>query len=697
MVRDHQPYVHDLVSCVSAPFLALSGADGQIRPGSAQGFYYSDRRLVDTLEVRVDDAEPTPISGGAVAAGSAVFTGVLRDLGDGIADPTVTIERRREVTGNGMAETVTLRNRATAQVRATLTVRCAGDLAAMATVKAGRAGSNASRPRSERTASGLSWSDSETAVHVALDPAPDAQDGDLLRWDVIMPPSQTLRFTATITCKQTQPGLFLSASSSGNSGSGAWSSLTVTSGDHRLARLVTRGLQDLDSLLLCDPLQPSDRFVGAGSPWFLTLFGRDALWAARFLLPLGTGLAASTLRTLARRQGASVDRGRDEEPGKILHEVRGAEVSAELPLPPVYYGTVDATPLWICLLCDAWRWGLSEEEVEHLLPCLERALAWMRDYADPDGDGFLEYVPHATNGLSNQGWKDSHDSVQWFDGRLAEGPIALCEVQGYAYEAASKAADILDAFGRPGADEWRTWAARLAARFRQAFWVEANTRDAGSIPYPAIALDRDKARIDTVSSNIGHLLSTGILDATECGYIAERLALSDMDCGWGLRTMTARSPRFNPLSYHGGSVWPHDTTIAICGLAAAGHAAVATSLARGVVRASEGFDYRLPELYGGYQAHAGRTAVPYPAACRPQAWAAASGVAILAAALGVRPDVRAGSVRVEPLPQLPFGTLDVDGLIVAGSRVRIRHDSSSTTIDGLRPDLQVVVVDGGSS
>ena len=256
---------------------------------------------------------------------------------------------------------------------------------------------------------------------------------------------------------------------------------------------------------------PGDTFLAAGAPWFFTLFGRDSLWAARMLLPLGTDLAAGTLRVLAARQGTVTDVDSAEQPGKILHEVRAKPLSLGEEgrvLPPVYYGTVDATPLWVCLLHDAWRWGMPADQVEALLPAMERALAWMTDHGDADGDGFLEYVDEGGHGLANQGWKDSGDSVQWRDGTLATGPIALCEVQAYAHEAALGGAALLEAFGRPGADRWRAWAAELATRFRAAFWVQDATGR-----YPAIALDADKRAVDTVTSNIGHLLGTGLLDA----------------------------------------------------------------------------------------------------------------------------------------------------------------------------------------
>jgi len=308
----------------------------------------------------------------------------------------------------------------------------------------------------------------------------------------------------------------------------------------------------------------------------------------------------------------------EEEPGRILHEVRPARLQAGgLDLPPVYYGTIDATPLWCCLLHDAWRAGLPDPEVAALLPHLEAALAWIRRAAAPTG--FLAYAGSGGGGLANQGWKDSPDGVRWADGTVAARPLALCEVQGYAHEAALGGAALLDAFGRPGAAEHRRWAADLAGRFRRAFWV-----DDPAGPHPAIALDGAGRPVTGAASNVGHLPPTGLLDADEVRLVAERLARPDLDCGRGLRTLAATSGGFAALRYHLGTVWPHDTAIAALGLAAAGHGAVARSLAQGLVAAAADVADRLPELYGVVDG----AVLPYPTACRPQAWAAAAGVAV---------------------------------------------------------------------
>jgi glycogen debranching enzyme len=454
--------------------------------------------------------------------------------------------------------------------------------------------------------------------------------------------------------------------------------MSVRCSDHRMAQLVDHSLRDLTALQMNDPLEPSDRFCAAGSPWYLTLFGRDALWTAFMAAPFDTELAAGTLRTLARRQGTRYDPDTEEAPGKILHEIRRGSLTHRGDLPPNYYGTIDATPLFVILAHEAWSWGLPETQVAALLPHIEAALGWIRDSGDPDGDGFLEYIKASERGLDNQGWKDSHDGIQFADGTLAHPPIALAEVQAYAYDAARRGAALLDRFDRPGADHWRTWADRLATRFRATFWLED---DLG--PYPAVALDGDNRPVTGVASNMGHLLATGLLQPDEATHVATHLSDPRMASGWGLRTMSTTASGFNPLSYHGGSVWPHDTAIAVWGLSVAGHRDAAVRLLRGLVAAAPTFRYRLPELFGGYDRSDAPTPVPYPAACRPQAWAAGGALLLLRACLGLRPDLPDDHLTIAPLWPAPFRTLEVRDLPVAGRTLSLRVDAT----DGV--DLQV--------
>jgi glycogen debranching enzyme len=285
----------------------------------------------------------------------------------------------------------------------------------------------------------------------------------------------------------------------------------------------------------------------------------------------------------------------------------------------------------------------------------------MRDYGDADGDGLLEYRDESGKGLANQGWKDSHDGIRFADGRLAEPPVTLCEVQGYAYEAAIAGAELLERFGEPGAEQWRAWASRLAQAFRSSFWV---TDPAGR--YPALALDVAKRKVDALTSNIAHLLGTGLLTTEEEDLVAERLGHPDMSSGFGLRTMSAANGGYSPLSYHCGSVWTHDTAIAILGLARSGHLASAAALADGLLEAASAFEWRLPELFSGHSRADMPWPSPYPPSCRPQAWATAAAGALVQATLGLHVDVPAGTVRVSPAhlhTQFLRAPLRVDGLV----------------------------------
>lgn len=661
-----QPFIHQAIICVRAPVLVVSHQDGQLR-GGAQGYYVSDTRLISRLVLTLDGREPEPVDSQLLASGEATFLAVHRRACDPTPDPTVTVRRRRRAAPDW--EEITIANHGRSALTLPLRVDVDCDQSDISAVKSGR--SDDELPAGRRS-TGLSWTHPRLGAEVALscEPAPDKVDAgqSALTWDLHIAPAESWSVRLRVeTAGPSAPAPVGAPASAAV----PWSVPQVECTDPRLSRLLDRSLTDLAGLLLTDPQDPEDHFLAAGAPWYLTLFGRDSLWAARMMLPLGTELAAGTLRALARRQGSRHDAATEEQPGKILHELRheSTGLSHGLALPPLYYGTVDATPLFITLLAEAWRWGMPEEQVEALLPAAERSLAWLRDHADPDHDGFLEYIRVSEGGLANQGWKDSADAVQSTDGRLAEAPIALAEVQGYAYEAALAGAALLRAFGRPGADRWTKWADRLARRFRSAFWAEDATG-----PYVTIALDRHKRPVDGVTSNAGHLLATGILNPQECRVVAERLAGPDMDCGWGLRTMSAHSRGFNPLGYHTGSVWAHDTAITVAGLAATGHHTAAAGLLDGLLDAAAAFDYRLPELHSGEQRRADTRPAPYPASCRPQAWAAAAGVSLLASVLGLRPDVPAGRVGLQPLVAPKVGLVEVSGIRLGADTVTVVVD-----------------------
>ncbi|MDG4808432.1 glycogen debranching N-terminal domain-containing protein [Micromonospora sp. WMMD1120] len=678
-----QPLLHELAGAVLAPTSALGDATGQIRPTGVQGVFHADARVLSRAELRVDERELEGLTRGDDGPHGARFVSLARWLGDPTPDPTVRVDRLRRVTRDGLTEELRIVSTATVGVRATVTIDLGCDLAPIETVKSG--GTAAALEAKTGHPGALTWSANGITVTVTAPGADLHATGERattprLAWPVDLPPGGETVLSWQLTVEDPRAVVV------GPAGEPEWSRPEVTADDRRLVRLLHRSLDDLRGLRLAETGAPADVFLAAGVPWFLTLFGRDSLWAARMMLPLGTDLAAGTLRVLARRQGTRVDPATGEAPGKILHELRRHEFAVPgngLRLPPAYYGTVDATMLWVNLLHDAWRWGLPAEQIEPLLPHLEAALGWLGEHADPDGDGLVEYVDTTGHGLSNQGWKDSGDAVRFHDGTLASAPIVLAEVQGYAHEAAVNGAALLDAFGRPGGDRWREHAAGLVRRFRDSFWVDGRYG-----PQPALALDRDKRPVDSLTSNIGHLLGTGLLDGDEEAQVARLLTTDALAGGFGLRTMATDDAGFSPLSYHCGSIWTHDTAIVLGGLARAGHREAALGLAEGLLGAAEAFDYRMPELYGGDDRALLTRPVPYPAACRPQAWAAAGAVLLLQAAAGLYPDVPNGTVQLTPLAGPELGALHVANLRVAGAPVTVTVDrTGNATVTNLPTSL----------
>ncbi|MFP5315296.1 MAG: glycogen debranching N-terminal domain-containing protein [Actinomycetes bacterium] len=616
-----QPFLHNLTGVFSAPVQAWADPYGQIRDSGAQGVHCGDDRVIRSAVLTVNGAEPDWVSTQVRSAQRVDYLHFVR-VESNVADPLMYLTRARSAEATGISEQIRLESAYDFPSRQEIRLVLEADNTPMEQVKSGAAGNS----DLDVTGPDWNWRDGDTTARLEAPEAQISYDGGriTLTWLVEVEPGGAVEL-----------GWRLGVADAGApmvAPSGPVLTAPTVEGEE-LQQLLDRSISDLNGLRMATADRPEDAFLAAGAPWFFTMFGRDSLIAARLLLPVDTSLAGSTLRALASRQGECTDPDTAEQPGKILHEVRRGTLSfseggSGISLPPVYFGTIDATPLWISLLHDAWRAGLPEKQVEGLLDQLEAALVWLRDHGDSDGDGFLEYKDESGHGLANQGWKDSGDSIRWHDGSLADGPIALAEVQGYAYEAALGGAALLDAFGRSGGDEWRRYAADLQERFRDAFWC---TDELG--PYPAIALDSSKRAVDGVTSNMGHLLGTGILNDDEARAIAGRLMDPTMFSGYGIRTVSTTNGGFWPTRYHAGSVWSHDTGMIISGLLKDGFTEEASRLAGGLLRAAEGFDWRLPELFSGHPASEVWPPVPYPASCRPQAWAAASSVPI-AQALG---------------------------------------------------------------
>lgn len=703
MSEVRQPFLHDQVILVSAPMMAICPPSGQIDGTGAGGLFTADRRVLSVLRVEVDGREPEPIHAELDAGNAARFVAGLRYTGAPTPDLVLRLERRRTIadrpTGQVLTETLTLTNVGRSELHRRVTVELGCDFADVFSVKDGDA-----RPVDgivSASDDGLTFTAHDVpgwSVTVHATPAPTEIATTTLAFDVVLPPGSKSAIVLTVV--PTVPaGASVVAIAPRRLRA---TTPTVRTHDGILGPLVARSIDDLDRLALSDPLQPNDEFYAAGAPWYLTMFGRDALWTADFALPLGIERAASTLRVLARRQSTSRDPSIAAEPGKILHEVRPPTLAHDtgFRLPPVYYGSIDSTPLWIRLLHRAWRWGMPTDEVRDLLPNLVAAAGWLLNEADADGDGLVEYIDASGQGLVNQGWKDSSDSVQHLDGTLAEAPIALCEVQGYAYSAALAAAELYDAFevdadadqapaGCGSADDLRAWAARLAAAFHEKFWIED---DHGR--YLAIALDADKRPVASITSNPGHLLTSGLLSADQIADVATRLAGTELASGFGLRTMSDRSVGYNPFGYHTGSVWTHDTAVVIGELAGSGRVDEAWTLVRGLLAAAPVFAHRMPELFSGEARTQVRTPGPYPASCRPQAWAAGAAVAMVTALLGLRPDIPAGQLGLQPCG-LAQGRLDgfaVDGLSVGGGRLSVRVRGTTLEVLESPAGLEVVIV-----
>jgi glycogen debranching enzyme len=447
---------------------------------------------------------------------------------------------------------------------------------------------------------------------------------------------------------------------------GRWSAgcAQVFTDNELFNKALERSLSDLR--MLWDETEDGARFPAAGTPWYDALFGRDSLIMGFQTIAFRPQIARETLKTLARRQGSELEPWRDEEPGKILHEFRQGEVSlaGELPYSP-YFDTIDATPLFLLLIAEYYAWTGDRRLLQELRPHLLAAIDWLGHYGDSDGDGYIDYAKRSARGLVNQGWKDSVDAIVHADGSLAEQPIALVEVQGYVYAAKRRLTPVLEALGLTDLARRLSREARaLRRRFQNDFWLP----DEG---FYALALGGQKRPCAAISSNVGHALWSGIITRERAAAVVERMLANDLFSGWGIRTLSRSNPRYNPLGYHLGTVWPHDNAIAAFGFKMYGFEDEVNELATALFDAASSFRYyRLPELFGGEARTPHHAPVAYPVACRPQGWAAGAFPMLLHAILGLKADAPRGVLQVVR-PRLPYwlNTVQVRGLRVGRGHV----------------------------
>jgi glycogen debranching enzyme len=673
------------VTLVQGRSFLICDRGGEIEGEGPAGLFVGDRRVLSRFVVLVDGL---PVQSLAEAVEEPFHARFVGRVGEEGRRPPLLVFRDLWV-GRGLRADVTVRHEAAEERAVRVAVLVGSDLAVLFAVKEGRAGASLLPATiAARHIEVRSGDDGVIARPVPAAHLDRTETGaGVITWEVVLPPRGTwtgsIEVTAILGGEEVPPryrvGVPVDAAVPSTRQAEWLARLPRLESDvDGLDDAVGRAGEDVGALRIFDPDHPHDPVVAAGAPWFMTLFGRDSLITSWMALVLDPNLALSTLTVLAELQGRRVVAETEEEPGRILHEVRmGEPATLSVQSGTIYYGSIDATPLFVMLVGELYRWGVPLERLRPLLPAVDAALQWMVTFGDRDGDGYVEYERATPAGLLNQGWKDSHDSISFADGRLAVGPIALAEVQAYAYAAWRAGAALAVADGRADvATDRQARADHLRRRFNADFWMPAG----GTL---AVALDGDKRQVDAVTSNMGHCLWTGIVDGERLPEVAHQLIGPELASGWGVRTLATSMGRYNPISYHNGSVWPHDTAIVTAGLRRAGYPQAANRLAQDLLRAAAAVGGRLPELYAGITPAELSRPVPYPTSCSPQAWAAAAPLLLLRTILGFEPDIPDGVVRVAPV--LPDGAafLHLARMPLAGTRVDIDVDGDDLDVRGL--------------
>ena len=662
---------------------------------TTSGLYAYDMRFLSRLELTINGVRPLLLSAGKAEYYSAAF--FLRNpLAGDLPQDAVSIGRHRFV-GEGMQDRLRVQNQTHEPVAFELALEFANDFADIFAVKnhdfaLGNPDKAAALPplaesRYEEDENQFVLDDDGGGAHtqIILSQRGHAEQGKVRFW-IELESQATWDLIVDVVPSIGDNGVGPQVAQQRFGEERDRTEASLTAWNLRVPRLraswdaldhaFPRSVADLASLRIRGANGISN-LPAAGMPWFMTVFGRDTIITCLQTLLFGPELAQGAIEVLAGLQAREDDAAIDAEPGKIVHELRRGKAAKNWF--ERYYGTVDATPLFLILLSEVWRWTDDDAFVERFKDSAMRALAWIDDYGDRDGDGFVEYERRSKRGLENQSWKDSWDSQRFADGSLAKTPIAPVEVQGYVYDAKRRMAQLAREVWRERdlADRLDAEARELQARFDEAFWTDARGG------YYALALDGEKKQVDSLCSNIGHLLWSGIVPPDKVDAVVDRLMGTDLWSGWGVRTMSAAEGGFNPLSYHNGTVWPHDNSLIAWGLARYSRWPEAHRIIRNMLTAAGHFDYQLPEVFAGLPRGETPFPIAYPTAARPQAWAAASPVLFLQLLLGLHPDGRNRQLRsVLPL-ELPSwaGSLRLSGVRAYGTSWEIRVENGIVRVE----------------
>jgi glycogen debranching enzyme len=654
------------------------------------GLFAHDTRFLSRLVLRVGGSTPLLLSSGRVEHFQAAF--YLRNgTTNGLPRDAVSIARERFV-GTGMQERIWLRNESPEPLDLTVALEAEADFADIISVKLHDFSLGDPELAQPLPPPAPATHDEERRQVSIVDPQGDLGtelvfskagrlDGNAMSYSLRLEPHESWDLSVDI-----HPWLDEELESieqldeereTASDVVSAWTLRVprVRGGWESLRRAFDRSIADLAALRMRtgDNRRP---LFAAGMPWFMTVFGRDTAITSLQTLLLGPEIAIGALDALTELQAREEDPSIDAEPGKIVHEVREGRC-AEFWFPR-YYGSIDSTPLFLVLLAETWRWTDDAAFAQRLREPALLALEWIDRYGDRDGDGFVEYSRMVDSGLANQSWKDSGDSQRFHDGTFAEAPIAAVEVQGYVYDAKRGLAEVAREVWRDKglAERLEHEADELRTRFDEAFWVD----ERGG--FYALALDGQKRPVDSRTSNMGHLLWSGIVPPERVSTVVDQLLSEDLWSGWGIRTMASDAAAFNPISYHNGTVWPHDTSLAAWGLARHGYTAEVRRIARALVEAAAHFDWSLPEVFAGYARDETPFPIAYPTAARPQAWAAGTPILLVRVLLGLEPDrerQRLVSTVTDELPSWLEG-LRIEGVRAYGRMWTVSVERGHVTI-----------------